>query len=140
MEGGVPSQIEWDPVPDNEDYSGEWCYMTVDANATGIGAALVVSADGNLDEADADADATMPCFALALEAGTGTKKVLLRGFITDTGWNWTTVGAPIYISTTTGALTDTAPAGSGDYVQRVGIATHADRLFFLPSLDEIKVA
>jgi len=113
--------------------------MTVDANATGVGAALYMVSDGNFDEADADAAATMPVMALALETGTGTKKVLLRGFIRDDTWNWT-VGGLIYASTTTGGLTQTAPSGSGDQVQVVGIATHADRMYFNPSYVLVEIA
>jgi uncharacterized membrane protein len=106
--------------------------MTVDANSTGFGAALHIDTDGNLIECDADASTTMPCFALACETGTGSKKVLLQGFIRDDSWNWTP-GVYIYISTTTGGLTSTAPTGSGDQVQIVGMATHADRMFFNPN-------
>jgi len=105
--------------------------MTVDANATGVGAALHMDTDGNWIEADASATTTMPCTALALETGTGSKDVLLQGFIRNDAWTWT-VGGEIFVSTTTGALTQTGPSGSGDQVQIVGLATHADRIFFNP--------
>ena len=73
----------------------------------------------------------MPCHALALESGTGTKDVLIRGFIRDDTWDWTPGGA-IYVSTTTGALTQTAPSGSGQKIQSVGYAWTADIVFFDP--------
>ena len=69
---------------------------------------------------------------MALESGTGVRKVLLQGFARDDTWNWTP-GDIIYMSTTDGALTATAPSGTGDQVQVVGIATHADRIYFNPS-------
>lgn len=118
--------------------TGKVVSMTVDVNATGIGAALYMAADFHLEEADADASATMPCIALALEAGTGTKTVLLEGFIRNDAWAWT--AGPIYVSTTTGALTQTAPSGTGDRVQRVGWAYSADIMFFDPDSTDIGVA
>ena len=113
---------------------GEIITATVDTNAVGFGAALVMAADGHFDEADADAIATMPCIALALETGTGSKKVLLRGIIRDDTWNWTP-GARLYVSTTQGTLTATAPAGEDDCVQCVGSAWDDDHVLFNPSMD-----
>ena len=122
-----------DPTPDSDGTSsGLIATMTVDANATGVAAALHLDSTGGWIEADADAVTTMPCAALALETGTGSKQVLLHGFMRNDVWTWT-VGAPIYVSTTAGGLTQTAPSGVGDQVQVVGIATHADRIFFNPN-------
>ncbi len=103
----------------------------VDSNATGFGAALYMAADGNFDEADADAAATMPCRAIALESGVGSKKVLLQGFVRNNAWNWTP-GQGLFISTTTGALTQTAPSGTGDQVQKIGFAWTGDIVYFVP--------
>ena len=132
--------IQLEPSPSADDTgSGDIVSVTVDANTTGIGAALYMASDGNYEEADADAAATMPCSALALETGTGTKKVLLKGYMRNDGWNWGTVGGLLYVDTTTGALTQTKPSGSGDQVQIVGYATHADRIFFNPDYGLIEV-
>jgi hypothetical protein len=124
------------PSPSSDDTAcGDIATFTVDTNSVGVGAALYMASDGNFDEADADATTTMPCVALALETGTGSKKVLLRGFIRNDDWNWNvgTTSGIIYVSTTQGTLTQTAPAGTGDQVQIVGFATHADRMFFNPN-------
>ena len=62
---------------------------------------------------------------------------LLNGIARNDSWAWT-VGGPVYLSTagTTGStLTQTAPTGSLDAVQVLGIATHADRMFFNPQLE-----
>jgi hypothetical protein len=135
------ASIEFNPVPTNDvEWSGEMTTLQVDTNATGIGAALYMESDGNLDESDADAAATMPVRCLALEAGTGAGlKVLMRGFIRDDSWTWT-VGGTIYASETTGEMTQTAPAGSGDQVQVLGFATHANRMYFNPEYTLIEVA
>ena len=132
--------IELDPTPTSDDSgSGIMSTVTVDTNATGIGAALYVASDGNLDEADASAAATMPCSALALETGTGSKKVLLLGYMRNDGWNWTP-GGIIYVSDTAGGLTQTVVSGSGEQAQEVGIATHADRMFFNPSYAMVEMS
>lgn len=98
-----------------------------------FGQVLFMHTDGKLWEADADVEAEK-CFALVADASisadaTGT--VLLSGFARDDTWAWT-VGGSIYNSTTVGALTQTAPSGTGDRVQVCGTATHADRIFFNP--------
>lgn len=113
--------------------------VTVDVNATGIGALLHRDADGNYIEADADGATTMPVTAIALEAGTGSKKVLFMGFYRDdTAFDFTP-GAVLYASTTAGAITETAPTGSGDQVQVVGIAVSADVIHFNPSPNLIEL-
>jgi hypothetical protein len=119
-------------------YSGDIETVQVDVNATGFGAALYIAADFNYEEADADAAATMPCVALAVEAGTGSKLVLKKGNIRDDSWNWS--AGVIYVSATAGAMTQTAPAGSGDQVQVVGYATSADTMYFDPDFTVIEVA
>ena len=140
LELGANHYIVVDPTP-TADHTGSGlkATMTVDVNATGIAAALYIASDGNYEEADASAAATMPCSAIALEAGTGSKKVLLQGFIRDDTWNWTP-GSRIYVSETTGALTATQPSTSLACVQPIGIATHADRIWFNPTLDFVEVA
>lgn len=131
--------IELTPIPNSDDTgSGQMAPMTVDANTIGVGSALHMDTDGHWIEADADVIATMPCSALALETGTGSKKVLLQGFMRNDGWTWT-VGGIIYVSCTVGTLTQTAPAGNGDFVQIVGFATHADRMWFSPNLNLVEV-
>lgn len=124
----------WDSEPStNLKANGDIVPMQVDTNITGVGAALYMAADGHYDEADANFAVTMPCIALAVETGTGVKKVLLKGFIRNDAWNWASIGQPIFVSGTAGALTQTKPAVAGDQIQIVGIATHADRMLFNPN-------
>ena len=116
--------------------SGLIVTATVDTNAEGIGAPLFIAADGNLDTADADATTTAPCVALALETGTGSKKILCHGILRNDAWNWT-IGpgdaSLIYASTTVGTLTQTKPTGVDDVIQPVGWALSADSIYFSPS-------
>ena len=115
--------------------SGEIVTFTVDVNVRGFGAALFVAADGHLEEADADGVATMPVIGLALETGTGAKRVLLRGFIRDDSWGWAVGGGSgaLYASTNTGGLTQSAPYGGSDVVQAVGVALSGTVIYFNPS-------
>lgn len=122
----------------NATASGLIVTATVDTNAEGIGAPLFMAADGNLDTADADANTTSPCVALALETGTGVgKKILVHGILRLDSWNWTRGpgdASLIYVSTTTGTLTQTKPVGTDDVVQPVGWALTDDSIYFSPSM------
>lgn len=116
--------------------SGIIATMTVDINAQGIGAPLFMAADGHLDTADADTDATSPCVALALETGTGAKKVLLSGVMRVDGWDWDTgpgTAGLIYVSISVGTLQQTTPTGTDEVTQPVGYALSDDVIFFHPS-------
>lgn len=131
----VAGYIEFDPSPASDDSgSGITSSVTVDTNAFGVGACLYMASDGHYDTTDADATSTMPCSAMALETSTGTKDVLNYGYIRNDGWNWGTVGGLLYVSTTTGALTQTAPSGASDVVQIVGYAISDDEIMFMPNL------
>ncbi len=117
--------------------SGLIVTATVDTNAEGIGAPLFMSADGHLDTADADSSTTSPCVALAMETGTGSKKILVHGVLRVDAWNWTRgpgTSSLIYVSTVTGTLTQTQPSGTDDVIQPVGWALSDDCIYFAPSL------
>jgi hypothetical protein len=77
--------------------------------------------------ADANGTSTYPARGLAVAAYSSgnAAEVVVRGTARNDAWNWT-VGAPLYLSTTPGALTQTAPATSGDQIQVVGYALTAD--------------
>lgn len=125
--------------------SGEIIYMTNgNVGSVAAGDVCYVAADGDLEFADADSDTTMPGLYMAIEtiAGGSAGYWLRSGFARDDTWAWTP-GQPVYVSTngTTGnTLTQTAPTGSGDQVQIVGVATHADRIDFRPSQVIVELA
>jgi len=121
-------------------YDGFTATMTVGENVV-FGDALYLKSDGKYWKIDADASTTMPCTAMAVATilADASGKVMHYGYARDDSWAWT-VGGMIYASTTSGALTQTAPSGSGDQVQIVGFATHADRMFFNPTYTLLEVA
>ena len=66
--------------------------------------------------------------------------MLLRGYVYNSAWNWTSIGGELYLSTTAGAMTQTQPSGCGDIVRVVGYAISADLIYFNPSQDWIELA
>jgi len=134
------SQLSLDSTPDtDETANGVKATKTVDTNATGFGALLFLASDGNYDEADATDDTLMPATAMALESGTGSKQILKQGYVRDDSWAWT-AGGLVYASTTTGAMTQTAPSATGEIVQIIGIAESATVIYFDPEFTFIEVA
>jgi len=77
--------------------------------------------------------------ALETKSADEACSMLVHGRVRDDDWNWT-VGGLIYASTTAGALTQTAPSGSSDIVQVVGVAYHANKIIFNPDNTFLEIA
>lgn len=90
---------------------------------------------------DADAAATAGGVMLGLASAAGTNgnalTVVTRGIVRNDGWTWSAAGKPLYLSTTAGALTETAPSGTDDVVRVVGYTLSDDCIYFNPSNDWI---
>ena len=119
-------------------YSGDTRTVTVDGAGVVFGTPLYIESDFNYHAADASAVVSMPCRAIAVQAGTGSKKVLVEGEICDTTWSWSR--GDIYISTTSGVLTQTKPSATGEQVQIVGYALSADTILFNPQYALVEIA
>lgn len=104
----------------------------VDANSYGLYSLLYLATDGNLETANAGSSTTMSVVCMALETGTGVKRVLRYGFVRNTSWSWT-VGAVLFASATAGIMTE-GPLSTDDFVQPVAKAWTADIIEFNPSL------
>lgn len=85
--------------------------------------------------ADANGTGTFPAIGLAAAAGTDNNAltVVTGGVVRNDAWNWS-VG-PVYLSTTAGGLTQTAPSTTGDKIQVIGFALSADSMLVKPSSD-----
>ena len=117
--------------------SGIIIAATVDTNDQGIGAPLYVAANGHFITASAGTNATSPCVALAIETGTGSKKILVHGILRVDAWIWTTGpgnASLIYVSAGTGVLTQTQPASTDNVIQPVGWALTSHCVYFSPSM------
>ena len=77
--------------------------------------------------ADANGSGTYPAIGLAVAAYSSTNAaiVVTQGTVRNDAWAWTP-GGVIYLSTTAGGLTQTAPSTSADKVQQIGRALTAD--------------
>jgi hypothetical protein len=110
---------------------------TVDQNTRGVGGLLVLSADGNWDDADRSAVGTVGLLAIAVDAGAAAgKRLLTEGLFRDDTWDWTP-GEKLFVGDD-GEITDAAGIagyGVGDFVQVIGYAKTADVIHFNPESD-----
>ena len=124
--------------------SGVKLSLTANENQA-FGDVCTIDSSGEAAIAQADAIANASVVVMCVDAtvslgATGT--YLMIGVARQDAWAWT-VGGLIYLSTTgtTGnTLTQTAPSGTSNVVQIMGIATHADRMMFSPNLTQVEVA
>ena len=119
--------------------------ITLTANENqAFGDVCRIDSAGEAAIADASAFSTSSALFMCLDTVTtgNPASYLALGIARDDTWAWT-VGGIVYLSTTgtTGnTLTQTAPSGAGEIVQVLGVATHADRMYFKPELIQIEVA
>jgi hypothetical protein len=119
----------------NGTYDGSSISATVAEDSTTIvvlGDVLYQESNFSYKLSDADSDSTMPVFALALETGDGTKKVLLKGQVCNTSWSWS--AGLIYADVIPGGITQTEPSDPGDQQQILGFALSATTIWFEPNL------
>ena len=109
-----------------------------------IGDVVYMGTGGKVLKADANQVTTMPAIGICVSAGSDGNAcdVLVQGIMHDTSAFPTfTVGADVFVSAAaTGAVVDTAPSGSGDTVQKIGVALHADMVYFNFNTTEVLLA
>ena len=132
-----------DNTVDDHDAQGVIVNFTAGATITPF-SPVYLAADNKVEECDADAIATMPCIGVSVNTSnvtdTNPVKVMILGFIRDDDFAFGTAGAPVYVSTTVGELTSTAPSGSSDVVQIIGHSLADDAMFVQPSLTTVEIA
>lgn len=136
--------LSLDATPDTDHTANGPQTSTLNAGySSAIMDLVYLNANGKWLEADADATATsINLLGMALEAktdGQAMNVALAGSFVRDDTFNWT-IGVPLYVSGTLGAITATKPSGSGDVVRTVGYAVTADVIFFNPSSDYVTLA
>lgn len=105
------------------------------------GQLCTMSSDEKMDPTDADTEAlTSGLLGVALEDGENGDAIhfLGDGFLRLAGEaGWTTPGEKLYVSTTVGEITPTAPSGAGDFVRVVGWTSDfaGNIMHFKPSTD-----
>ncbi|MDD5006416.1 MAG: hypothetical protein PHS33_07980 [Candidatus Omnitrophica bacterium] len=139
----VPNSLSLSKSIDDHAVSGLTITMTAAVNMA-IGDACYIKSDGKMALADADAIATASAIFIVADAtiaADATGNFLFQGVIRDDTWNWT-VGGLIYLSvtgTTGNTLSQTAPTGTDDVVQILGVALSADMILFTPNLMQIEL-
>jgi hypothetical protein len=129
----------------DQEYSGITCSGILGATIAVGELCYLANADDRWEKTDADAEATAGdvMLGICLIAGDDgdTTKLLLWGFYRDdTAFNFPSGGDALYVSTTAGDITATAPSGSGDIVRVVGYAhDDADTIFFCPGTSWVEI-
>jgi len=112
--------------------------------STTAGKLYYLDTDGQWEEADASGLTTSGVLlAIALGTTPGTHGMLLRGFFDVHSYFGGTFneGIPVYVSTTAGEITATAPSGTGDIVRIVGFCTTtANVIYFNPSNNTLELS
>jgi hypothetical protein len=128
-----------------DDHDAQGVIFTFNAGATVTPFSPVYLAEDNLvEEANATAIATMPCIGVSINTSDVTTgnpvKVLVMGLIRDNDFAFGTHGAAVYVSTTVGTMTSTAPSGTNNVVQVIGHSIEDDAIFVQPCLTTIEHA
>jgi len=147
---GENTSIDLDPAGSADGkYSG--ICITGTAGATLAFGDLIyldgVAANNRWELTDADASATGGpvligmCVLAAAGDGSATK-ILLQGQIrADAKFPALTIGSPVYLGETAGAIQTAIPTGADNVIRVVGFALTADEIYFNPSQDhQITVA
>ena len=122
------------------DYDGDVVYFGGTTSMT-IGTIYHYKSDGTWEAADADAVANCDgLLAVALGTASDTNGMLVRGMVTldpDPG----AVGDVLFLSTTAGDATATAPSGNGDIIRVIGYCLHASngQIWFDPDNTFVEV-
>lgn len=131
------AEIDSSPAPGT--VSGRTFYLEADEDMS-FGEIGYITIDFKIRKADADVASSLPGFYACAEPGgltAGQKgKFLKEGTICSPAWNWT--GGMVFLSLTTGELTQTAPDADNQYVQPIGLAIASNVIDFDPSLITIE--
>jgi hypothetical protein len=115
--------------------------VTFGTGSTTAGNLYYLTSLGGWAQTDADSSTTSTgLLGIALGTTATTAGVLIKGYARSTAYASAT-GAILYVSTTTGSITSTAPTGAGDIVRIIGYQIDAtnDVIYFNPSNDWIQL-
>lgn len=141
-DAGIPKLIA-SPSSDHSASSNERITLTAGADLN-FGDVGYIKSDGKVGLIDADAIASMSGLVMCIDASIANNAsgtFMFMGIARDDTWNWT-VGGLIYgtVTGTTGnTLSQTAPTGTDDVVQILGVALTADIMVFKPQLPQVEI-
>ena len=134
---GTGTTIELNGDLENEDYRGFILKTQIAAESLSFGHLAYRASDNRLNKTDADTlSKTEGDLAIVLTTGTtaenGYVTILKLGSVKNTSWSFT-IGAILYVSQTSGAITATEPSAVGTFSRKVGYAQAANIVYFNPS-------
>ena len=133
------TDVDIDSTPDSDHLASGLTITLTDNENEAFGDVCYIDSDGQAHLADADAIASGIVCVMCADAtisADASGDYLLHGIARDDTWTWT-VGGLVYLSltgTTGNTLTQTRPSATDDCIVILGVATHADRMYFNPQL------
>lgn len=123
--------------PNDLNVSGETISLTAGENVV-FGDICYIKSDGKMWKADANASGKFPAqfMAASIIAADATGIFFVKGIARNDAWTLT-LGGALYLSTTAGGITQTAPSSTNDCIQVLGFALSATNILFNPSPDYI---
>ena len=125
-------------VSTTTDGNGNGDFIKLGSTSTTAGKIYYYNSSGNWVETDADAASSSTGLIAVAMSNNSNKGMMLKGMVTldhDPG----TVGDVLYLSTTAGEATSTAPSATGDVVRVIGYCLDSTngQIYFDPSKDHI---
>ena len=137
LDGELLEFITRDTTYANSDYEGQVVKYGSDTLVAGK---FYTYASGGWTATDADAEnQTRGLIGVALGTNSGTDGLLVRGIHFSSTYNAFSAGQIIYLSTTGGTVTTTAPSASGDFVRVIGYALGSRYIYLDPSPNYIEL-
>lgn len=116
--------------------SADWSGISIGGKVTEVAmatyhSAVYMNASGKWNLANATVSGGFPARGLAVTSGSSgaVTTVLVSGIACSTAWNWTTLGAPLYLSSVDGGLTQSPTTAAGNCIQQVGFAVASSVAF-----------
>lgn len=130
--GGADNHLT-SALSSNNTWSGLTSDFTAGENLTAYNVCYLNA--GEMSKASASAFTTLPAVAMATAAidADDSDAFILYGFVRNDSWDWTP-NTMIFVDTTAGGMTQTAPSSTGNQIQVVGVAITADIMLFNPQV------
>lgn len=100
---------------------------------------VYISGDEIVSKAAASDINKLPAIGIAPQSFSSGQKdnIVVYGEISNSAWSWT-AGDNLFLDTTSGQITNTAPTTANTFVHRIGIAISSDTIFINPDVTYIK--
>jgi hypothetical protein len=123
----------------NYAYSGD-IVVAPAGESISFGDICYLKSDGSFWKTNASVESTSKgMLSMATESISVSGTFLLRGIIRNDSWSWTT-GSELWLSETTGELSDTQPTGPGEIVRLIGYAKDSNHVWFDPDKTYIELS